>query len=414
MVRARDELAARLTLFLVTEVPLDEEVLALRVAVHALAVASKLRVVGRQEAQSRVHTVNERLDLFLVAKDHAALPVRGDRTEVDHLYVAYRVDDLGTFNARELAHDAPLGLFCVRTILPAPETRAFAPTAGASNLETVLECVINISEGRDLEVLDALAASAGASLRDRHYDSAHHRSVFTLINEPDLLELDVRNLVQCAFNLLTLAHHDGVHPRLGVVDVVPYVALDPRERELARQLRDETARWIAHTFDMATFLYGVLEDGSERTLPEVRRLAFRTLAPDYGPGEPSPLLGAVAVGERPVLVAWNLWLADTSPERARELARRVRGPYVRALGLDVGDQVQVSCNLLDVTRVAPSVVFDHVRGSLEGDEHIARSELVGLAPRSLLEQVDPDRWSELDLSLERTIEAALERGSAGL
>jgi len=285
-------------------------------------------------------------------------------------------------------------------------------TESASILDSVLECVINISEGRDLAVLDQLSGSAGASLRDRHHDPAHHRSVFTLLNEPEPLELDVRNLIQCAFNLLTLGGHEGVHPRFGVVDVVPFVALDPADHELARLLRDRTAGWIAHTFDVATFLYGTLANGSTRTLPEVRRLAFRGLAPDFGPDESSPVLGAVAVGERPVLVAWNLWLDHTSLARARELARALRRPHVRALGLAVGEQVQVSCNLLDVADYPPSFVYDQVLAGLAGDERIAHAELVGLAPRSLLEVEDPRRWAQLDLSPERTIEAALESGSA--
>jgi glutamate formiminotransferase len=278
----------------------------------------------------------------------------------------------------------------------------------------VLECVLNISEGRNLTALDELSRAAGGSLRDRHHDPAHHRSVFTLINDPGPLELDVRNLIECAFTLLTLSAHDGVHPRFGVVDVVPFVALDPAERDTARELRDATARWIAQTFHVATFLYGTLEDGSIRTLPEVRRLAFTDLAADFGPDEPSPVLGAVAVGERPVLVAWNLWLAHTSLERARELARAVRGPFVRALGLPVGDQVQVSCNLLDVAQCPPSLVYDHVRARLVGDEHITHAELVGLVPRNLLEDEDPKRWTQLGLTSERTIESALERGSASL
>jgi len=278
----------------------------------------------------------------------------------------------------------------------------------------VLECVLNISEGRDLQVLDELSDSAGGSLRDRHHDAAHHRSVFTLINELEPLERDVRNLIARAFNLLTLENHAGVHPRLGVVDVVPFVALDPADRDLARRLRDRTARWIAHTYDVATFLYGSLADGSTRSLPEVRRLALRGLTPDFGPDESSPVLGAVAVGERPILVAWNLWLANTSLARAKELARTLRGPWVRALGLPVGEEVQVSCNLLDVTHCPPSQVYDQVRALLTANEHLSRCELVGLAPRSLLDAEDPTRWSQLDLSSERTIEAALERGSAGL
>lgn len=414
MVYASDELAPRLSLFVVTEVPLHEQILTLGVAIHALAVATELGIVGRQKSQTGIDAVDEGLNLLLVTKDHAALPVRGDRTEVDHLDVADRVDDLGALNTGYLAHGAPLRL-CSAHSTGAPKAHGLAhpPDHDAPNLAGVLECVINISEGRDLAILDELSACAGSSLRDRHHDPAHHRSVFTLINDPEPLELDARNLIQCAFNLLTLGGHEGVHPRLGVVDVVPFVALDPHDIELARDLRDRTARWIAHTFDVATFVYGVLGDGSSRSLPDVRRLAFRGLRPDFGPDESSPVLGAVAVGERPILVAWNLFLANTSLERARELARALRGPFVRALGFRVGGQVQVSCNLLDVARVLPSAIYDTVRAGLEGEERVARAELVGLVPRSVLDTEDPQRWTQLDLSPERTIEAALERGSAG-
>jgi glutamate formiminotransferase len=278
----------------------------------------------------------------------------------------------------------------------------------------MFECVLNLSEGRNLEVLAALSRSAGPSLRDRHHDATHHRSVFTLINEPDPLVRDVRSLVAHAMNVLALEGHEGVHPRLGVVDVVPFVALDPAQRRAARELRDETARWVADTFGVAAFLYGPLEDGSTRSLPDVRRHAFKELAPDFGPDRPSPTLGAVAVGERPVLVAWNIWLSDTTLDRARSIAASLRGPYVRALGVALGAEVQVSCNLLDVSQCPPSVVYDRVESMLRGNERVTRTELVGLAPRSLLDAEDPHRWAQLDLSSERTIEAGIARGSASL
>jgi glutamate formiminotransferase len=278
----------------------------------------------------------------------------------------------------------------------------------------MFECVLNISEGRNLEVLEDLSHCAGPSLRDRHSDPAHHRSVFTLINEREPLERDVRSLITCAMNTLTLESHDGVHPRLGVVDVVPFVALDEDERPVARELRDATARWVAHTFEVATFLYGDLGDGTSRSLPDVRRLAFKGLAPDFGPGQPSPTLGAVAVGERTVLVAWNIWLSNTTLDRAREMTKSLRGPYVRALGFEVGSEVQVSCNLLDVSECPPSIVFDLVESMLRDSEHVTRTELVGLAPKSLLDAEDPRRWAQLDLSPETTIEAASVRGSASL
>jgi glutamate formiminotransferase len=269
----------------------------------------------------------------------------------------------------------------------------------------VLECVINISEGRDVALLDALSISAGPSLRDRHADPSHHRSVFTLINEPEELARDVRSLVAKAFELLDLSRHHGVHPRFGVVDVVPFVALDPAKETEALNLRDATARWIADSFAVPTFLYGPLANAAARTLPEVRRGAFRGLIPDFGPHQASATKGAVAVGTRPVLVAWNLWLHDATLEKAREIARLLRGPYVRSLAFAVGDQVQVSCNLIDVSKVRPSEVYDRVLAALSAGEGISRSEVVGLVPRSLLESEDPARWAQLGLDPGATIEA---------
>jgi len=272
-------------------------------------------------------------------------------------------------------------------------------------LETVFECVINISEGRDLALLDVFSGSAGASLRDRHADPYHHRSVFTLINDPDQLIADVHSLIRRAFELLDLSSHQGVHPRFGVVDVVPFVALEPGGQARAEVLRDDTARWISANFAVPTFLYGPLANGTFRSLPDVRRGAFRGVAPDFGPAEPSATKGAVAVGTRPVLVAWNLWLSDTTLERAREIARTLRGPCVRSLAFAVGDQVQVSCNLIDVSTVRPSMVYDQVLASLSAEERISRAEVVGLVPASLLGYEDPARFEQLGLDPGATIEA---------
>ena len=227
----------------------------------------------------------------------------------------------------------------------------------------MFECVINLSEGRDTELLSELGATAGLSLRDVHADSFHNRSVFTLINDGPPLVRDVQALLSAAFSRLDLTHHTGVHPRFGVVDVVPFVALDSKRASDAVLLRDETAQWIAHTFDVPVFLYGPV-DGVVRTLPEVRRKAFVDLKPDFGPLQAGSTLGASAVGARGLLVAWNLWLRGVSLDGARDIARSVRDVSVRTLAFEVGDSVQVSCNLIDPMRVGPSIVFDRVRAML--------------------------------------------------
>jgi len=272
----------------------------------------------------------------------------------------------------------------------------------------VLECVLNLSEGRDLDRVTRLAQAAGPSLRDLHSDAFHNRSVLTLINPVDELERDVRGLIDATFRLLDLEHHEGVHPRLGVVDVVPFVPLAPATMDSATRLRQRTAQWVASTFDVPVFLYGPL-DGVERSLPFVRAHAFKDLVADFGPALADVHRGAVVVGARDILVAWNLWLSGVSLDEARGLARMARRPGLRALGLQVGDQVQVSCNIVDVEMVTPSQVFDLVKAHLPLTGAIERAELVGLAPRSVLQKEDRARWAQLDLSEDATIESRLAR-----
>lgn len=263
----------------------------------------------------------------------------------------------------------------------------------------MLECVVNISEGRDLDVVRAIAAAAGPDLLDVHTDADHNRSVLTLVGEDA-----PRAVARRAVELLDLRTHTGAHPRIGVLDVVPFVALDGTPAEAALQARDEFAVWAADELRLPCFLYG-----PERSLPEVRRGAFTTLSPDVGPTEPHPSAGAAAVGRRPLLVAYNLWL-EAGPDGveadlviAREVARDLRGPAVRALGLRVGDRVQVSMNLVDPATVGPADVWDGVSVHAA----VERAELVGLAPAAVLAATPEERWAQLDLAPEHTIEARL-------
>lgn len=269
----------------------------------------------------------------------------------------------------------------------------------------MFECVINISEGSNLELLDDLRDHAGASMRDLHADRYHNRSVFTLINDAVPLVRDARALIADAFQILDLRAHEGVHPRFGVVDVVPFVALVPETPSRGVDLRDDTARWIAETFDVPVFLYGDVAGGT-RTLPEVRKHAFAELAPDLGPAVATARLGAVAVGARPILVAWNIWLSGVSRDETRAIAKSVRRAEVRALALRAGEFMQVSCNLIDPLVVGPSAVYDEVAALVRGGE-IVRCELVGLVPRAVLDAEERRRWAELGLSEDQTIEARL-------
>jgi glutamate formiminotransferase / 5-formyltetrahydrofolate cyclo-ligase len=269
----------------------------------------------------------------------------------------------------------------------------------------VLECVPNLSEGCAHPTIGELATAAGACLLDVHSDCHHHRSVLTLAGRDEAVQLGVRDLARSAVRLLDLREHTGAHPRFGVLDVVPWVGLDGwplRDQDgvgdEAIRARDAFAQWAATELDLPVFLYG-----PERSLPDVRRGAWRTLPPDLGPAAPHPTAGAVAVGCRPLMVAYNLWLAHADLMTAKGVAATVRSPAVRALAFSLGGRVQVSCNLLRPLVVGPAAIWDEVSQL----SPIAKAELVGLVPQAVLERAPKKRWGQLDLGLDRTIEARL-------
>jgi len=269
----------------------------------------------------------------------------------------------------------------------------------------VLECVVNVSEGQRADVVAELADSAGGCLLDVHRDGDHNRSVLTLAGPPEAVADGVRALARATVARLDLRTHRGVHPRIGVLDVVPWVSLagwplEGADPERAVSARDAFAGWAGEELDLPCFLYG-----AQRSLPQVRRDAWHGLAPHNGVLFPHPSAGAAAVGARRLLVAYNLWLAEPDLSLARTLAADLRGPALRALGLQVGNAVQVSCNLIDPLVVGPAAVFDAVAAR----SGVERAELVGLVPARVLDAIPGHRWRELDLDRSRTIEARLEQ-----
>ena len=282
--------------------------------------------------------------------------------------------------------------------------------------------MVNVSEGRDLATLDRLAAAAGGTLLDVHRDPDHHRAVLTMAGPADALAAGARSLAVATVEALDLAGHAGAHPRLGVLDVVPFVpfapgAFPPGDLTEAVALRDAFARWLGTELGVPAFLYGPLPGGGLRLLPEVRRHAFAPhgtggLSPDFGPDHADPRTGATAVGARPMLVAYNVWVSSLAV--ARSVAPQVRRAEVRALGLAVGTRAQVSCNLTDPAAVGPDALYDAVRDLvIEAGGVVEGAELVGLLPERVLLDVPRRRWAELGLSDDVTVEARLARGAAG-
>lgn len=278
----------------------------------------------------------------------------------------------------------------------------------------MLECVPNVSEGRRVEVLDALAAACGPSLLDVHDDADHHRAVFTLAGpEPRDAETAAAALARAVAEHLDLAGHEGVHPRIGVLDVVPFCALDD-DRDLAANAAIAFGEWIVGDLEVPVFFYDDA-DPLRRSLPELRADAFAKRSPDLGPAVPHPRLGAVAVGARPPLVAVNCWLDTDDVLVARRIARAVRErdgglPGVRALGLQLegAESVQVSMNLVDLPLTGLEEACTEVRRLAGRDDwDVTRVELVGLVPAAEYERTSPEfrEWAGIDP--EATIEARL-------
>ncbi len=281
----------------------------------------------------------------------------------------------------------------------------------------MLSCVVNLSEGRDRRLVDEIAARAGPYLLDVHSDAEHHRSVLTIAAaSATACEQAVAAVVTASFERLSLERHVGVHPRLGVVDVVPFVPLlaGASAEELAHadlgealEARGRLAAFVARSFDVPCFLYGA---AGEPSLPTIRREAFTTRPPDLGPSRPHARLGALCAGARRVLVAYNVVLAGADLFQGRELARELRSPDVRSLAFALAAGVQISCNLVAPWRTSPLELVERLE-QLSAARHvaIARTELVGLIPEAILERIPPAAWARLDLDATRTLEARFRR-----
>jgi glutamate formiminotransferase / 5-formyltetrahydrofolate cyclo-ligase len=257
-----------------------------------------------------------------------------------------------------------------------------------------LESVPNFSEGRDRETIDAIgrALSARVRLLDVHADLDHNRSVFTLVGEEEALVGALLAGVGCARDRIDLRRHEGAHPRVGAADVVPLVPIRPEDMERARAASLEVGAAIGE-LGLPVFLYGGPQRGPaffRRGGPEElqRRIDAGELVPDFGPSRLDPAAGAVLVGARRPLVAFNVNLRANDVEVARAIAAVVREsgggfPGVRALGLDLprAGLVQVSMNVEDWEAAAlHDIVVRVAEAAAARGVEVAGSELVGLMP----------------------------------
>ena len=270
----------------------------------------------------------------------------------------------------------------------------------------IIECVPNFSEGRDLEKIDRIVApfrgKAGVKLLDYSNDEDHNRLVVTVVGEPEALRDAVLEAIGVAVQLIDLNHHKGQHPRMGAVDVVPFIPIKNTTMEEAIALSKEVAAQVAELYQLPAFLYEKSATAPHReNLAAVRKGEFEGMAvkmqapewqPDFGVAAPHPTAGVVAIGARMPLVAYNINLSTQNLEIATQIAKNIRHVnggfrYVKAMGVELTDRhiSQVSINMTDYTRTALYRVFELVR--IEARRYgvtIVGSEIIGLVPMEAL------------------------------
>ena len=290
----------------------------------------------------------------------------------------------------------------------------------------LFEAVPNFSEGRDDDRIARIVAAVrpveGIRILGLHSDPDHNRSVLTFAGEETAVLKAAVALAEACAREIDLTSQSGEHPRMGSLDVLPFVPLEGATLDEATHL----ARQVGERLGALGFLVYLYEASAtvphRRNLADVRRGGYDGLAarledplwqPDYGPRELDPRKGAVAVGARPFLVAFNAYLDTDDVEVARAIAREVRErdgglPGVKALGLEVGGRAQVSMNLTDLQKTSMPVALEAVRAAaLEHEASVESTELVGLAPLEAVLQTARHYLGLRELDRENVLEAAL-------
>jgi glutamate formiminotransferase/glutamate formiminotransferase/formiminotetrahydrofolate cyclodeaminase len=301
--------------------------------------------------------------------------------------------------------------------------------------EALIECVPNFSEGRDVTCIDAIEAAIasvpGTAVLHRTSDPDHHRSVITFAAKPQPVMESALRAVAAAAERIDLTVQRGVHPRVGATDVLPFVPLSGATLDLCVQIAHLTGQRIWKELHIPVYFYEAAALRPERMrLENVRRGEFEALRtagresderrPDLGGPSLHPTAGAVIVGARKLLVAFNVNLRSEDLALAKFIARRIRAsngglPSVKALGLRLASRklVQVSMNLTDFEQTPPSVVFAEIE-RLAGDAavQIEESEIIGLIPEKALAGTSPEELRLKDFDPQRILENRLR--SAGL
>jgi glutamate formiminotransferase len=272
----------------------------------------------------------------------------------------------------------------------------------------VIECVPNVSEGRRQDVLnqlaDSLRAVPGMRVLDVQSDPTHNRSVFTLAGDAAAMSAGIPRLFEGAIAAIDLKTHKGEHPRMGAVDVTPFIPIDGVTMAECVALAKSVAQDVASRFSLPVYLYEEASANPERkNLEDIRRGEFEGLAakmakpgwaPDFGPATPHPTAGASVIGARMPLIAYNINLNTNRLDVAKKIASAIRMSggglrYVKAMGIPLEDRgiVQVSMNLTNYEKTPIFRVFDLVKREAERyGVSVLESEIVGLVPAAALRQ----------------------------
>ena len=292
-----------------------------------------------------------------------------------------------------------------------------------------MECVPNFSEGRDLQKIDKIVApfrgKQGVKLLDYSNDEDHNRLVVTVVGEPEPLRDAVLEAIGVAVELIDLNHHQGQHPRMGAVDVVPFIPIRNVTMEEAVALSKEVGKEVAKRYNLPVFLYEKSASAPHReNLAAVRKGEFEGMAekikqpewhPDFGLAERHPTAGTVAIGARMPLVAYNINLNTPSLEIAHDIAKKIRFiggglRYCKAMRVELKDRgiTQVSINMTDYTRTALYRAFELVR--VEARRYgvsIVGSEIIGLVPMEALIDTASYYLGLENFSMEQVLEARM-------
>ena len=296
-------------------------------------------------------------------------------------------------------------------------------------MNKIMECVPNFSEGRDLQKIDKIVApfrgKQGVKLLDYSNDEDHNRLVVTVVGEPEPLRDAVLEAIGVAVELIDLNHHQGQHPRMGAVDVVPFIPIRNVTMEEAVALSKEVGKEVAKRYNLPVFLYEKSASAPHReNLAAVRKGEFEGMAekikqpewhPDFGLAERHPTAGTVAIGARMPLVAYNINLNTPSLEIAHDIAKKIRFiggglRYCKAMGVELKDRgiTQVSINMTDYTRTALYRAFERVRGEARRyGVSIVGSEIIGLVPMEALIDTASYYLGLENFSMEQVLEARM-------